>query len=105
MYMKHLTAQLSCSRQVQNKTDDDIEEAEIMLDKERIETEKVYDDCSAILKEYEKENRQLSNDVDVLLKVYTDAAQNVINSCNSIIKPWKFINIRHVLMFVGIIFL
>lgn len=49
-----------------------------MLDKEQIEAEKTYDDCSVILKEFDKNNCQFSKDVDALLNVYADAAKNVI---------------------------
>lgn len=48
-----------------------------MLDKEQIETEKAYDDCSVILKEFDKDNCQFSKDIETLLNVYADAAKNV----------------------------
>lgn len=64
--------------------DDDIEEAETMLDKEQIETEKAYDDCSVILKEFDKNNCQFSQDVHNLLNIYADAIKNVIISSSII---------------------
>lgn len=64
--------------------DDDIEEAQTILDKEQIETEKAYDDCNVILKEFDKNNSQFSEDVYNLLNIYADAVKNVIIS-NSII--------------------
>lgn len=51
-----------------------------MLDKERIEMEKAYDNCSVTLKEFDKDNYQFSKDVDALLNVYADAVKNVIIS-------------------------
>lgn len=64
-------------REVENRLDDDIEEAESALDKERIETEKAYDDCSTILKEFDRENCRFSKDVEILLNVYANAFKNV----------------------------
>jgi len=64
-------------REVENKLDDDIEEPETMLDRERIETEKAYDDCSTILKEFDRGNCQFSKDVEILLNVYANASKNV----------------------------
>lgn len=49
-----------------------------MLNKEQIETEKAYDDCSVILKEFDKDNCQFCKDVENLMNVYADAAKNVI---------------------------
>lgn len=71
-----------CCRDAENKLDDDIEEAETMLNKEQIETEKVYDDCSVILKKFDQDNCQFSKDIENLLKVYADAAKNVIIASN-----------------------
>lgn len=68
---------LGC-REAENKLDDDIEEAETVLNKEQIETEKAYDDCSIVLKEFDKDNCQFSKDIESLLNVYADAAKNVI---------------------------
>lgn len=67
-------------RGIENKLDDDIEEAKNILDKERIEMGKAYDNCSITLKEFDTDNYQFSKDVDVLLNVYADAAKNVIIS-------------------------
>lgn len=49
-----------------------------MLNKEQIETEKTYDDCSVILKKFDKETCQFSKDIESLLNVYANAAKNVI---------------------------
>jgi len=49
-----------------------------MLNKEQIETEKAYDDCSVILKKFDKETCQFSKDIENLLNVYANAAKNVI---------------------------
>lgn len=65
-------------REIENKLDDDIEEAQSILDRDRIETEKAYDDCSVTLKEFDRSNCQFSKDVDLLLSTYADAAKNVI---------------------------
>jgi len=48
------------------------------LNKDQIETEKAYDDCSVILKEFDKDNCQFLKDIENLLNVYVDAAKNVI---------------------------
>lgn len=75
-YLQTLKDGIKNLKDIENKLDDDIEEAEIMLDKEQIETEKAYDDCSVILKEFDKNNCQFSKDVDNLLNIYADAARN-----------------------------
>ncbi|XP_067209133.1 HAUS augmin-like complex subunit 3 isoform X2 [Linepithema humile] len=75
-YLNLLKNSIKNLKEVENKLDDNIEEAEIMLHKEQIETEKAYDNCSAILKEFDKDNCQFSKDVDTLLNVYADAAKN-----------------------------
>lgn len=51
-----------------------------MLNKEQIEMEKQYDDCSVILKEFDKDNCQFAKDIEGLLNVYANAAKNVIIS-------------------------
>lgn len=48
-----------------------------MLGRMRIETEKVYDNCSMILKEFDRDNCQFSKDVEILLNVYANASKNV----------------------------
>ncbi|XP_071643338.1 HAUS augmin-like complex subunit 3 isoform X2 [Temnothorax longispinosus] len=75
-YLQSLRHSIKVIKEVENKLDDDIEEAEIMLNKEQIETEKAYDDCSVILKEFDKDNCQFSKDIESLLNVYADAAKN-----------------------------
>ncbi|EFN68882.1 hypothetical protein EAG_00678 [Camponotus floridanus] len=71
--LKHSTKNL---KGIENKLDDDIEEMETILAKEQIETEKAYDDCSVILKEFDKNNSQFSEDVYNLLNIYADAVKN-----------------------------
>lgn len=50
-----------------------------MMNKEQIETEKTYEDCSVILKEFDEDNYQFSKDVETLINAYADAAKNVNN--------------------------
>ncbi|XP_029664953.1 augmin complex subunit dgt3 [Formica exsecta] len=75
-YLYTLKHSIKNLKDIENKLDDDIEEAETMLDKEQIETEKAYDDCSVILKEFDKNNCQFSQDVHNLLNIYADAIKN-----------------------------
>ncbi|XP_077278304.1 uncharacterized protein LOC143906243 isoform X2 [Temnothorax americanus] len=75
-YLQSLRHTIKVMKEVENKLDDDIEEAEITLNKEQIEMEKAYDDCSVILKEFDKDNCQFSKDIESLLNVYADAAKN-----------------------------
>ncbi|XP_028049801.2 HAUS augmin-like complex subunit 3 [Monomorium pharaonis] len=75
-YLQLLHHSIKALRDIKNKLDDDIEEAEVALNKEQIETEKAYDDCSVILKEFDKNNCQFSKDVENLLNVYANAAKN-----------------------------
>ncbi|CAL1685443.1 unnamed protein product [Lasius platythorax] len=75
-YLQTLKHGIKNLKDIENKLDDDIEEAETILDKEQIETEKAYDDCSVILKEFDKNNCQFSKDVDNLLNIYADATKN-----------------------------
>lgn len=62
-----------------------------MLGRMRIETEKVYDNCSMILKEFDRDNCQFSKDVEILLNVYANASKNVtiFNSVDDV--PYVFI--------------
>lgn len=75
-YLQSLKNSMRTLREIENKLDDDTEEAETMLNKEQIETEKAYDDCSVILKEFDKDNCQFSKDIESLLNVYANAAKN-----------------------------
>ncbi|KYM95719.1 PREDICTED: HAUS augmin-like complex subunit 3 [Cyphomyrmex costatus] len=75
-YLQSLRHSIKTLKEVENKLDDNIEEAEILLNKEQIETEKAYDDCSVILKKFDKDNCQFSKDVESLLNVYASAAKN-----------------------------
>ncbi|KYQ48562.1 HAUS augmin-like complex subunit 3 [Trachymyrmex zeteki] len=75
-YLQSLRRSIKTLKEVENKLDDDIEEAETMLNKEQIETEKTYDDCSVILKKFDKETCQFSKDIESLLNVYANAAKN-----------------------------
>ncbi|EZA50682.1 hypothetical protein DMN91_003715 [Ooceraea biroi] len=79
-YLHLLKHSMKNLKEVENKLDDDIEEAETMLDRERIETEKAYDDCSMILKEFDRDNCQFSKDVEILLNVYANAFKNQGNA-------------------------
>lgn len=67
-------------REIEYKLDDEIEEARDKMDKEQIELDKVYKDCSIVLKKFDANNHQFARDVDVLLNIYADAAKNVIIS-------------------------
>ncbi|XP_014469896.1 PREDICTED: HAUS augmin-like complex subunit 3 isoform X2 [Dinoponera quadriceps] len=75
-YLDSLKQSVKKLKEIKNKLDDDIEEAETTLDKERIETEKLYYNCSVVLKEFDKDICQFSKDVDALLNTYADAAKN-----------------------------
>ncbi|XP_072746859.1 uncharacterized protein [Anoplolepis gracilipes] len=75
-FLQTLKHGLKNLKDIENELDDDIEEAETILAKEQIETEKAYDDCSVILKEFDKNNCQFSEDVSNLLSVYGDAIKN-----------------------------
>ncbi|XP_018343449.1 PREDICTED: HAUS augmin-like complex subunit 3 [Trachymyrmex septentrionalis] len=75
-YLQSLRHSIKTLKEVKNKLDDDIEEAETMLNKEQIETEKAYDDCSVILKKFDKDTCQFSKDIESLLNVYANAAKN-----------------------------
>lgn len=79
-YLHSLTHSITNLKGIENKLDDDIEEAKNILDKERIEMGKAYDNCSITLKEFDTDNYQFSKDVDVLLNVYADAAKNQGNA-------------------------
>ncbi|XP_011637389.1 HAUS augmin-like complex subunit 3 [Pogonomyrmex barbatus] len=79
-YLQSLKHSIKTLKEVENKLDDDIEEAETVLNKEQIETEKAYDDCGVMLKEFDKDNCHFSKDIDNLLNVYADAAKNQGNA-------------------------
>ncbi|XP_011869671.1 PREDICTED: HAUS augmin-like complex subunit 3 [Vollenhovia emeryi] len=75
-YLQSLKQGIKVLKEVENKLDDDIEEEEAMLNKEQIELEKTYEDCSVVLKEFDDANCQFSKDIECLLNVYANAAKN-----------------------------
>lgn len=52
--------------------------------------QKLYEDCSVVLEEFDRDNCQFSKDVEALLNIYVDTAKNVITSSFSIIIPVMF---------------
>lgn len=70
-----------------------------MLDKEQIETEKAYDDCSVILKEFDKNNCQFFKDIYKLLNIYADAIKNVIISSFIIDSHYSIISLLSIFFF------
>lgn len=64
-------------RKLEVQLDEDIEKEEDALDMECIKADKAYIDCSGILKEFDANNREFFNEVESLLNVYADAAENV----------------------------
>ncbi|EFN86661.1 hypothetical protein EAI_03694 [Harpegnathos saltator] len=75
-YLNSLKHSIINLKEVDNRLDDDIEEAETLLHKEQIETEKLYENCSVVLKEFDRDNCQFSKDVDSLLNIYANATKN-----------------------------
>ncbi|KAL0113539.1 hypothetical protein PUN28_012598 [Cardiocondyla obscurior] len=75
-YIQSLKRSIKVLKNVENKLDDDTEEAETVLNKNQIETEKAYDNCSTVLKEFDKNTCQFSKDVENLLNVYANASKN-----------------------------
>lgn len=54
-----------------------------MLNKEQIKTQRLYEDCSIVLEEFDRDNCQFSKGVEALLNIYADAARNVIISSSN----------------------
>ncbi|XP_076663574.1 HAUS augmin-like complex subunit 3 isoform X2 [Andrena cerasifolii] len=63
-------------KMLEAQLDEDIEKEEEALDMECIKADKAYIDCSGILKEFDANNREFFNEVESLLNVYADAAEN-----------------------------
>ncbi|XP_076761469.1 HAUS augmin-like complex subunit 3 [Xylocopa sonorina] len=63
-------------KKVEAKLDEDIEKEEELLDREKIEADKAYKECSAILTEFNTRNHEFFKEVESLLNVYADAAEN-----------------------------
>ena len=63
-------------KMLEAELDEDIEKEEEALDMECIKADKAYIDCSGILKEFDANNREFFNEVESLLNVYADAAEN-----------------------------
>lgn len=58
------------------RLDEDLEHEEFLLDKECIEVHKAYKECSAIVQKFNENNHKFFKEVECLLNVYTDAAEN-----------------------------
>ncbi|XP_076639762.1 uncharacterized protein LOC143351766 isoform X1 [Colletes latitarsis] len=63
-------------KKLKTKLDEDIEKEQALLEKKHIEADKAYDDCSIILQELDSNNRQFFKEIECLLNVYGDAAEN-----------------------------
>ncbi|KOC65373.1 hypothetical protein WH47_09952 [Habropoda laboriosa] len=59
------------------RLDEDVEKEETFLDREYIEADKAYKECSVILKKFDIHYREFFKEVECLLNVYADAAENV----------------------------
>ncbi|XP_032681124.1 HAUS augmin-like complex subunit 3 [Odontomachus brunneus] len=75
-YLNLLQQSIINLKKVENKLEDDIEEAEAILNKEQIKTQKLYEDCNVVLEEFDRDNCQFSKDVETLLNIYVDTARN-----------------------------
>lgn len=79
MHSSLLITKCICS-QLKTKLDKDIQKEKESLDRKFIEADKAYKDCSIILQEFNKNNRQFFKEIKCLLDVYGYAAENV-GSC------------------------
>ncbi|CAK9821471.1 hypothetical protein ANTRET_LOCUS192 [Anthophora retusa] len=58
------------------RLDENVEKEETCLDREYIEADKAYKECSAILKKFDMHNHEFFKEIECLLNVYADAAEN-----------------------------
>ncbi|CAL7938752.1 unnamed protein product [Xylocopa violacea] len=63
-------------KKLEAKLDEDIEKEEEFLDREKIEADKAYKECSAILTEFNMRNHEFFKEVETLLNVYADTAED-----------------------------
>lgn len=77
----------SCYRKLDVKLDEDIEKQEESMNRESIEADKAYEECLVLLKDFDVHNHEFFQEVEDLLNVYADAAENVSN-----FKEFYFIN-------------
>ncbi|KAG7203155.1 hypothetical protein KM043_010274 [Ampulex compressa] len=75
-YIEQLCNSIKNLKELENNLDEEIEQKETMLEKERIEFKKTYKNCATVLTELDQRNHQFYNDVESLSNVYADAAEN-----------------------------
>lgn len=66
-------------RKLEIELDNNIEQEKQLLDRENIEADKAYKECFVILKDFDVQNHKCFKEVEYLLNVYADAAENVSN--------------------------
>lgn len=66
-------------RKLEIELDNNIEQEKQLLDRENIEADKAYKECFVILKDFDIQNHKCFKEVEYLLNVYADAAENVSN--------------------------
>ncbi|KAK2581031.1 hypothetical protein KPH14_006078 [Odynerus spinipes] len=75
-YIHSLKSSTSHFKELEFTLEDDIEWETNCFEKEQIEMIKAFTSCSLALEEFDVQNRLFSKNVEHLLKVYTDAAEN-----------------------------
>ncbi|XP_053980951.1 HAUS augmin-like complex subunit 3 [Hylaeus volcanicus] len=75
-YIRTLQNGIQNLKKLKNKLDENIEKEETLLDNKYIEVDKMYKDCSVILRELDSNNCEFLKEIKYLLNVYGDAAEN-----------------------------
>ncbi|XP_066594535.1 HAUS augmin-like complex subunit 3 isoform X2 [Prorops nasuta] len=76
IYLKTLQHGIKNFKELEDKIDDDIEQAENQLEKGQILLNKVYNDCTFIVEKLDSGNRDFYNSVVHLQQTYANAAEN-----------------------------
>ncbi|PBC28510.1 HAUS augmin-like complex subunit 3 [Apis cerana] len=63
-------------KKLEIELDNNIEQEKQLLDRENIEADKAYKECFVILKDFDVQNHKCFKEVEYLLNVYADAAEN-----------------------------
>ncbi|XP_033297310.1 uncharacterized protein LOC117204218 isoform X2 [Bombus bifarius] len=63
-------------KKLEIELDETIEKEEESLDRENIKANRAYEECSTIMKKFDTQNHQFFEEVEFLVNVYADAAEN-----------------------------
>ncbi|XP_023287809.1 augmin complex subunit dgt3 isoform X2 [Orussus abietinus] len=74
-YLHSLETSFHNLKELEEKLDENLEEEQTMLKKDRIELDKAYNDCEVVLEKFDTSHRNVFKDVKLLVDVYANAAE------------------------------